>query len=134
MRFWENDDLGKLILRVTLAVLMLFHGYAKLTHGVGFIEGMLTGAGLPAIMAYGVYIGEIIAPILLILGVQVRLSALVIVFTILTAIFLVHINDIFTVTKHGAWGIELPMFFLLASLAIIFLGAGKYTISLFKKE
>jgi len=80
-------------------------------------------------MAYGVYIGEIVAPIFLIIGFKVRISALIIAFTMFNAILLVHLNDIFTTTKTGAWGIELPMLFLLSSLAIVFLGSGKYMIT-----
>jgi putative oxidoreductase len=36
-----------MILRVALAVLLLFHGVSILIGGVGFITGMLEKAGLP---------------------------------------------------------------------------------------
>ncbi|CAA6806270.1 MAG: Unknown protein, partial [uncultured Sulfurovum sp.] len=38
MKFFNNDDLGKLILRLMIGGLMLFHGISKLQNGVGFIE------------------------------------------------------------------------------------------------
>ena len=129
MNILENADLGKLILRLSVGGLMLFHGFAKILHGVDFIKGVLVNAGLPGFMAYGVYIGEVIAPILLILGLKVRLSASIIIFTMLNAIVLVHMNDILSVTKHGAWAIEVQMFYILSALAIIFFGAGKYTLN-----
>ena len=129
MNFLENNDLGKLILRFGVGFLMLFHGYAKITHGVGFIESSLVNAGFPAFIAYGIYIGEIVAPMFLILGIKVRLSALIITFSMLSAIFLAHANDIFTLTPHGAWSVELPMFYIFSSLAIVFFGAGKYSIN-----
>lgn len=128
MDFIYSSDFGKLLLRLTVGFLMLMHGYSKIVNGVGFIEGVVVDAGLPAFVAYGVYIGEVLAPILLILGVQVRFSALVIAFTMLSAIVLVHMDEIFTMTRKG-WAIELPMFFLLTSLSIFFLGAGKYKVS-----
>ena len=128
MKIFENDDLGKLILRLMVGGLMLFHGVAKLSNGVGFIEGMLVEAGLPAMIAYGIYIAEIVAPILIILGIQVRLASLTIVFAMASAIYLVHMNDLFTVTKHGAWSIEGPMLFLMAALSLLFMGAGKYVV------
>jgi hypothetical protein len=56
-----SDDLGKLVLRVLLAGLILFHGVSKLIGGVGFIAGMLAKAGLPAAFGYLVYIGEVVA-------------------------------------------------------------------------
>ena len=76
----ENADLGKLIIRLTLGGLMLFHGIAKLLNGIGFIEGELASHGLPTFLAYGVYVGEIIAPLMVILGYQTRIGALLIIF------------------------------------------------------
>jgi putative oxidoreductase len=49
-----STDLGKLVLRVVLGGLILFHGIAKLVHGPGYVIGMLASAGLPTILAYGV--------------------------------------------------------------------------------
>ncbi len=72
----DNADLGKLIVRLTLGGLLLFHGIAKLLNGIGFIEGQLASHGLPTILAYGVYIGgEVIAPLMVILGYQTRIGA-----------------------------------------------------------
>src|SRR5690606_18181180 len=69
------DDLAKLLLRLVLGVLILFHGWAKLRHGIGGIEAMLAVRGLPSFLAWGVYLGEVVAPLLLILGVYTRLAA-----------------------------------------------------------
>ena len=43
----KSDDTGKLILRLSLGILVLMHGLAKLSGGVGGIAGMLSGHGLP---------------------------------------------------------------------------------------
>jgi putative oxidoreductase len=53
---------GKLLLRLAVGGLMLFHGLHKLFGGVGFISGMLVEKGLPGFIAYGVLIGEVVAP------------------------------------------------------------------------
>jgi putative oxidoreductase len=125
---WE--DLGKLILRITVAVLLGLHGVAKIKGGVGFIAGLLAQNGLPGFIAYGAYVGEVVAPILLILGILTRPAALVIVFNMLMAIFLARRTDIFTISpRGGGWAIELEMFFALAALAIFFLGAGRYSLA-----
>lgn len=129
MKIFKNDDLGKLILRLMVGGLMLFHGVAKLQSGVGFIAGKLEAIKLPPELAYGVYATEILAPILIIIGIQVRLAALSIVGTMVGAIYLVHMSDIWTLTKHGAWGIELQMLFLMSALALFFMGSGKYAVS-----
>ena len=128
MKYFYNDDLGKLILRLMIGGLMLFHGIAKVQHGVGFIEETLVSVGLPAIAAYGLYVAEVLAPILIILGIQVRLSALTIIFAMISAVYLVHAKDVLTLTKHGAWGIEVQAFFLMGALSILFMGAGKYVV------
>lgn len=120
-----NSDIGKLLLRILLGALMLFHGIAKVNHGIAFIMGRITQAGLPEFLAYGVYVGEIIAPILLILGLKTRFAAFIIAVTMLFAIYLVHANDLLTLTQTGAWAIELQMFYLGTALAIMFMGAGR---------
>jgi len=122
----ENADLGKLLLRLTLGGLLLFHGIAKLLHGVGFIEGELAAHGLPTLLAYGVFIGELIAPLMVILGYQTRIGALLIVFNMLVALVLVHTNQLLSLGSNGGWALELQGFFLLTALAVVFLGPGRY--------
>lgn len=120
-------DLGRLILRFGVGFLMLFHGVAKLAKGVGFIKMTLMKAGLPEFLAYGVYVGEVIAPLLLIIGFKTRTAASVIIATMVMAIYLVHGNELFSLTKTGAWAIELPAFYIFASIAIMLLGPGAYS-------
>jgi len=122
----DNADLGKLIVRLTLGGLLLFHGIAKLLNGIGFIEGQLASHGLPTILAYGVYIGEVIAPLMVILGYQTRIGALIIVFNMIVAIALVHGHQLLTMSSNGGWALELQGFFLFTALALIFLGPGRY--------
>src|SRR5688572_2148132 len=109
------DDLGKLILRLAVGGMLLIHGIFKITAmetTMGFIGGALTANGLPDAIKYGVYLGEVVAPILLIFGFLTRLGALMIVVNMAMAIFLVQMEKI-AVVKMGAWGIELEMFYLL---------------------
>jgi len=121
-----ESNSGKLILRLMVGGMMFLHGIAKLSHGIDFIKNTVVANGLPELMAYGVYIGEVLAPLLLIIGFKSRFAAAVIAFDMIVAIYLVHMNDIFNVTAMGAWMIETPMFYLLGSVCIILLGSGKY--------
>ena len=123
------DDLGKLLLRFTVAGLLLFHGISKMQNGIGWMAGLLRGHHLPVALGYGVFVAEIVAPILLILGVLTRPAALVIAFDMCMAIYLVQANKIFTRNQGGGWGIELEMGYLLAAIAIFFLGSGRYAAS-----
>jgi putative oxidoreductase len=124
-----REDTGKLILRLTVGVLMLLHGVAKLSGGVGGIGGMLQSAGLPAALAYGAYIGEVLAPLLVIIGFYARIGALIMVVNMLFAIGLAHMKDIFLLTKTGGWAIELQAFFLFTALAVALIGPGRYAIN-----
>jgi putative oxidoreductase len=122
-----SPDAGRLILRFCVGGLMLFHGLAKIMHpgSLDFIGGMLSANGLPAMLAYGVYIGEVLAPLMVIVGYQARIGGLIIVINMMLALFLAHTGDFFSLTEHGGWAVELQMFYLLSALAVVFLGSGK---------
>lgn len=122
----DNADLGKLILRLTLGGLLLFHGVSKLLNGTGFIEGLLASHGIPAFVAYGVFIGELLAPLMVILGYHTRIGALLIVFNMLVAFALAHTHQLLKIGGGGGWALELQGFFLFTALALIFLGPGRY--------
>jgi putative oxidoreductase len=123
-----HPEFGKLLLRLTFGVLMLFHGVAKVQHGVGWISDMLIAQGLPGFIAYGVFVGEIITPILIIIGLFTRQAAFIYAFNILVATLLVGMGKFFTLTNVGAWGLESEALYFLGGLSIMFLGAGKYTL------
>ena len=124
---WE--DWGKLLLRLAVGGLLLFHGVAKLKNGVGWMAGPLSGLGLPAFVAYGAYVGEVVAPIFVILGKWARIAGLVIAFNMVSAIIIALRNKMFTLNMGGGWAIELELLFLLGGLVIFLLGSGKYSIS-----
>ena len=122
-----NADTGRLILRLCVGGLLLFHGVAKIMHpgSLGFISGMLNANNLPEILAYAVYIGEVLAPLMVIVGYQARVGGLLIVVNMAFAIFLAHSGDLFSLSEHGGWAIELQIFYLLSALAVVFLGSGR---------
>lgn len=122
----DNADFGKLILRLALGALILFHGVAKLLGGVGGIEATLVAHGIPAFFAYGVFIGEVVAPLMVILGYYTRIGALLILFNMLVAVALVHSNELMSLGRGGGWALELQAMFLCTALALIFLGPGRY--------
>jgi putative oxidoreductase len=124
-----SDDVGKLILRIALGVLILLHGIGKLSKGVSGIEGMLQGIGLPASLAFGVYIGEVLAPILVILGLYARVGAGLIAVNMLFAVLLAHRDELLVLGKQGGWALELQGMFLFTALAIAFIGPGRYSIN-----
>ena len=118
------------MLRLGVGAILLFHGLYKVTHGVAWIAGPLKGAGLPTWLQYGVYVGEIFAPVLLILGLWTRLAALVIAFDMFMAIFLARRGDIAKINPMGGgWAIELEALLLLGALALALAGGGRFGLS-----
>jgi len=124
-----GNDSGKLVLRLTIGVLLLLHGIAKLKGGVGWMAGPLGAFGLPAFVGYGAYVGEIVAPLLLIAGKWTRLAGVVVAINMLGAIILVQRDKIAALNQGGGWAIELEMLFLLGGIALFLLGSGRYSVS-----
>ena len=125
-----GHDIGLLLLRLTLGGILLFHGVYKLENGVGWIKMPLAQIGLPGVLAYGPYIAEIVAPILIVLGFMTRPAALVIAFDMIMAVILVLRQQIFAIKPAGGgWAIEIEAFIFLTALTLFFTGAGKYSLS-----
>ncbi|MCK4975144.1 MAG: DoxX family protein [Sulfurimonas sp.] len=123
------NDIAKLVLRLTVGVMILFHGVDKIINGIGGVKHLTVNAGLPEFLAYGVYVGEIVVPILILLGVYARVASLVLAFNMLIAIFLAYGGSLFTLGKHGAPSFELPFLYLVMSIIIFMIGSGKYAVN-----
>ena len=123
-----SEDAGKLVLRLTIGFFLLLHGIGKLTHPqvFAFVEHAFTSHGMPAAFAFLVYIGEIVAPIMIIIGWRVRLAALLVIINLIVAILLARASDLFAAGMGGGAALEVEYMFLFGAVAIRALGAGKY--------
>ena len=122
-------DLAKLLLRLALGVTVLLHGVAKLRGGVDPIAGMLTAQGLPAALAYGALLGEVLGPLLLIAGFYARVGAILVAVNMLFAIGLAHLGQLGMLNEQGGWALELQAMFLFSAIAIALLGPGRYSVN-----
>ena len=130
LKLLQNNDLGLLLLRLSVGGLMLFHGVNKLIYGVGFIGGMLESMGLPSFIAYGALLAELVASLMIVIGFYTRWAAIVFAGNMAVAILMAHAAQIFSLDPMtGGWAIELPMLYLLGAAALIFTGAGKYSVN-----
>lgn len=120
------DDCAKLLLRLTLGILMLLHGIAKVINGPAGVIGLVEKAGLPPMFGYMVYVGEVLAPLLLIVGLWTRAAAAVIAVNMVVAVYLVHMHELFALTKNGGWALELQAFYFFTAVALVLLGGGRY--------
>lgn len=124
-----QQDLGKLILRVALGVLVLLHGIAKLRGGSAGIVGMVEAQGLPGFLGYAVLLGEVLGPLLLIAGFHARIGAVLIALNMLVAIALVHMGELGQLNAQGGWALELQGMFLFGAIAVALLGPGRYSVN-----
>ena len=114
-------DLGLLILRVGFGGLMLTHGIPKLnmlSDPAAFGDPVGVGSTLSLILAL---IGEVVAPILIIIGFKTKWAAIPAVITMGVAAFIVHAKDDLG-TK------EMALLYFTAFLVIFLAGAGKYSV------
>lgn len=115
-------DLGLLILRVSFSVLMLTHGIPKLSKlsisPITFPDPLGVGSGLSLVLAL---IGELIAPIFIIIGFKTKIAAIPATITMFVAAFIVHFGDPIE-TKEKA------LLFFFAFLVILLSGAGKFSV------
>ena len=119
----KNTDLGLLLLRISTGGLMLFHGVSKLIHGISFLVDNMGAFG------YAVYIGEVLAPIAILIGFRTRIAAVLLAITCVVAVATAHAQEIFTISEHGGYALELLALYLFGALALFFTGAGKYAVS-----
>jgi putative oxidoreductase len=124
-----NESTGKLILRVTLGLLILLHGISKLKNGIGWLDGMLVNAGLPIFFKYGVYVGEVLAPLAVIAGWYSRIGAWLIAVNMLFALGLAHGAELLAFNEQGALKLEAQYMFFFSAIALALIGPGRYAVN-----
>ena len=121
-----NTDLALLILRVVLGIIMIYHGWPKLTDLGGTIEGM-AGMGIPAPAVAAIFatVAEFVGGLLMLVGAFTDIAGLMFAIDMLGAITFVHAKNGFSVAKGG---VEWPLLLAAAALAIALSGPGGYAV------
>jgi putative oxidoreductase len=134
--FAPYSDVGLLVLRIGLALVFIAHGWPKLnpnspmkgTAGVaGFFKQL--GIPLPTAAAWLVALLETIGSVLLILGLGTRILAIMFVINMLVAIVKARIGMMKSSFAGGnAIGWEFEFLLAVGALALLFTGAGAYSL------
>jgi putative oxidoreductase len=109
--------------------MLLLHGTHSVTHGIQHVKNMVTASGLPEFISYGNYVGEVIAPVFMIIGYKSRIAALIVAFNMLMTIVIGHRDIAFMRNDFGGWMIETNVFYMLTAVAVFLSGSGKYSLS-----
>ncbi|WP_110686473.1 DoxX family protein [Salinicola aestuarinus] len=127
----HSDGLGKLILRLAVGVTILLHGIHKVLNPGSFdwLGSLLANVGLPTFLAYGVLLGEIVGPLMVILGSRARIGGLLIAGNMVVAVLLAHLGEFWTLNGQGGWTLELQAMFFAAAVAVMLLGSGRFAIN-----
>ena len=118
-------DFGKLTLRLSVGILILLHGIAKLRYGLGDVATSLARANIPAPVGYLVYVGEVLAPLLMIVGLWTRPAALLLAVNMFVALVIGHPHELFVMTDHGGLFLEVQWLYFAGALAVALLGGGR---------
>ena len=124
-----SEDLGKLILRITLGGLLLLHGMHKLLNGIAPIKAMVAAHNVPDVVSYGVYMGEIVGPLMVLLGLFARIGGALIAANMLAAVFLAGMAQATAFNAMGGYALELEAFYFWSAVAVMLLGAGRFSIA-----
>ena len=125
-----QEDIGKLVIRLGAGGLLLLHGVHKLLTGIAPIKELVVAAHLPDLIAYGVYLGEIVGPILIILGLFSRVGGVLVVIDMIAAIVLAGVASLFKLNEFGGYALELETLYLAGGLAVALLGAGRLSLNI----
>jgi putative oxidoreductase len=122
----SRTDIALLLVRAVVGVSFLLHGLDKLGDLSG-TEGNFDGLGIPApaIMAPFVAVLETVGGIALLLGVLSPVFALMLVGNMVVAGLTAHVGNGFFVADGG---FELVLLLGAASAAIVFAGAGRFSV------
>jgi putative oxidoreductase len=124
----ERVDCALLVLRIASALVFFYHGSAILFGAFGG-PGPQKFAGFlhaPVLLGYLVGLAQFCGALAMLTGVLIRLGAVCIILVMLGAIFMVHWQHGFDVSKGG---IEYALTQLLIAIALLLTGAGRYSIS-----
>ena len=105
------------------------HGFGKILHGLSGVKGILVNAGLPEFLAYFSYLGEVLAPIMLIIGFYSRIGAILVLGTSITILYSYYgFTNLFALNEVNGFKSELIYLYIAISLCILLIGSGKYAV------
>lgn len=115
-------NIATLILRITLGVLLITHGYDKLIHINDNHDQFISFMGLGKNVSYYLVVfAEFFCSLLVVLGLFTRLAAIPLIINMAVAVFVAHKGEVFGDGEHAA-------LYLGGFVVLLLLGAGKISV------
>ena len=133
----RNPGLGLAILRITIGLIFIMHGWPKIDGGLAGTSALLESLGIPfpVVVAWGIALLEVVGGACLIVGWFVTPAALLLAAHMLAGIFLVHLANGFYVVGPGQGGFEFNLLLIAGLITLLLAGSGIATVkSLFAPE
>ena len=116
------NDFALLLLRIGFGGFLMTHGIPKISRlfetPIKFTDPFGIGDTATLILTI---IGEVVAPIFIIIGFKTKLAAIPSAITMAVAAFVIHSKDDLGTKEHA-------LLYLIVFVTIMFVGAGKYSI------
>lgn len=116
----QYNDVGLLLLRITIAIIFIYHGLPKLSKS----KAMSTMMGMPAPMIFMLGMVEILASLGIAFGVLTQVSALLLAIVMVGAIGMKSMKWGVPFAAMDKTGWEFDLILLFASIAILLGGGG----------
>jgi putative oxidoreductase len=126
----NNQEIGKVILRVVLGLTFFIHGLSKFQGGISNTVGYFESLGVPGFLAYAVATVELVGGIALILGIGTKFVSTLFALIMVGAIITAKLPAGFLGNGQMV-GYELDL--VLLAMSIFFVLAGKTILSLDNK-
>ena len=119
---FEHPGLGVFFIRITLGIMMVYHGFPKIPSFFDFLDSVEKMRFMyPQILGTAAVLSECVGGIFLVIGFHSRVAAFFITITMSNAFFFVHRYDQFAKK-------ELALVYMMMALGILFAGAGKMSV------
>ncbi len=121
------NGIAPLILRVSVGLIFAMHGWQKLQGGVDQVAGFLGSLGFPAPEVFAILLiaAELVGGIMLILGLFTHWVSKILAVVAVIAFATVHATKGFFMSGGGY---EFILLILAVTVALIFLGPGKFSL------
>lgn len=123
----KKQELALGILRIVVGIIFLAHGYQKIfIWGLSGVAGTFAQIGIPfpMVSAYLAASAEFFGGLALLMGLGTRLAAIPVGFTMVVALFQVHLAGGFFLPK----GVEYVLMLLAANVALVLGGGGAFAL------